>query len=387
MRKRFAKHHSHHNRNEETWFVEWCLLVYNVYYVLCHTFLSLLCPRESAEFNESRHPPRGIRGKKHSCKLSTKEHGGRSIHQDTSCAVLARSSLLLVSLTVVEELFTHLPSALPNSPQDPFFQKKRKAASRQPIELAASQSAPDVTFSRDFQENSVMRESTDPRAPRQFWKSTTAPPKASQGFSSYPGPAFGHTLDEQPFSLISPNNVDIKMPNTVPDCVDSNTAVTAFSTQPDSPFAQTCQNRGFSDLSAMMFPSSDPFAYPNQLMMTLEDNQVNQQEQIYYPPMYDTGSSLTVNGRGKSSNLSDSPFTPFTLPGQLPESVAQDSSIPGGVGVIQVSKRPMVNTSNGVWDLQQGPFGPPAPPPEHTNWNQAFGEGWSCGWTDRGQPR
>ncbi|KAL9612286.1 MAG: hypothetical protein Q9167_003109 [Letrouitia subvulpina] len=296
--------------------------------------------------------------------------------RDTLACLAPRSMAADRSTKTLAELFKHLPTALQNSPQDAIFRKKRKAASRQPIELVASRSAPDVTFSGDAQENSVMRESTGPHASRQFWKATTVPPKPSEEVASYAGLTFNHPPEEQTFNLINPGTVDIKMQNTITDCVDSNTAVTVFPTQSGSTFPQTCQNKELSDLSAMMFPSSDPFAYPNQLMTTLEDHQVNQQEQIYYPPMYDTRSSPMANSRYRGSNLSDNPFTPFLLPGQLPEGVAQDTSTPGGIGVTQAPKRPLGTTSDGTWDLQQGPFGPL---PGHTSWDQAFGEDWSCG--------
>jgi hypothetical protein len=64
-------------------------------------------------------------------------------------------------------------------------------------------------------------------------------------------------------------------PESIPGFVVNQAQVQASPQQ--QTFNQSMGNAGFPDLSSMMFPSGDPFAYPNQPISTLEDGQFKQE--------------------------------------------------------------------------------------------------------------
>ena len=78
---------------------------------------------------------------------------------------------------------------------------------------------------------------------------------------------------------------NIQLPNTAPDLLP------AVIRQSDFNFFPNLAGPGVPDLSAMMFPSADPFAYPNQPMITLENTHRFKQEHDLDPPSFDLPAS------------------------------------------------------------------------------------------------
>ncbi|MCJ1389554.1 hypothetical protein MMC18_002411 [Xylographa bjoerkii] len=120
------------------------------------------------------------------------------------------------------------------------------------------------------------------------------------------------------------------------------------------------------DLSAMMFPSNDPFAYPNQPMTTLENRQFTKQEN------YDPGGLYTSTPNNNSPYENPDvqlfgPLPPYLMGGHHPGMMQ-------GLG-------PQIDMSGaGVdWSAQQQPGRP-----HGMNMDEIFGEEWKGGWMDTG---
>ncbi|MCJ1384814.1 hypothetical protein MMC17_007932 [Xylographa soralifera] len=150
---------------------------------------------------------------------------------------------------------------------------------------------------------------------------------------------------------------------------------------PDSPVssglsfssAQTpfTMQQGFSipsalpDLSAMMFPSTDPFAYPNQPMTTLENRQSTKQENYDPNGLYN---STLNNAQYENPEVQlFGPLPPYLMGGHHP-------GIMQGLG-------PQIDMSGaGVdWSAQQQPGRT-----HGMNMDEIFGEEWKGGWMDTG---
>ena len=70
---------------------------------------------------------------------------------------------------------------------------------------------------------------------------------------------------QDPYNSSSPNSTELKMSNSQNSSMPSSATQTSFGIQ------NVISSNGVPDLSAMMFPSANPFAYPNQPMTTLEN--------------------------------------------------------------------------------------------------------------------
>ncbi len=137
---------------------------------------------------------------------------------------------------------------------------------------------------------------------------------------------------------------------------------------------------GLFDLTAMMFPSTDPFAYPNQPMTTLENRQFAKQEYPYHPNMYNQASDSTTSP--PFDNLDAHLFgqmPPYVMQGQTSGNEMPDMSVPldmaGGICTSAMGGE------DGQWAHQQGRQGVFTP---GMNLDQIFGEDWSVGWMDQG---
>lgn len=133
----------------------------------------------------------------------------------------------------------------------------------------------------------------------------------------------------------------------------------------------TSQTSGFTDLSTMMFPSNDPFAYPNQPMTMFENLHDSRQDQQFNLPVFNNGSDREIY-----NNL-NAPFY-----GPLPSYVMPSTHGSPGAGVLQ-SAEDSITLAAQEWN-QQPPHGRFQRPPTGSSWDAVFGEDWSGGWTDQG---
>ena len=152
---------------------------------------------------------------------------------------------------------------------------------------------------------------------------------------------------------------------------DPYASISGGMTTPQSPqsamYLNTPSGHGVPDLSAMMFPSPDPFAYPNQPMTTLENRYSIKQENTTGQNMFDS-STTTAGYENMNAHLYNG-MAPFNMmPGQEPSGtfIPQDMSIPGA-------------------DSSRNFMAPPNPGRriQGTEYDQLFGEDWG-GWMDQG---
>lgn len=158
----------------------------------------------------------------------------------------------------MKSLFENLPEKLKRSQTDQKLpKKKRSASSLNPVIKLESRSSPDIHNSVS-PVSSVQRATTFPTR-----IDTTTSPRQSASFDNqrHPSSAAPDQKWRRSFQdLVSP--VDVSGTGTP----DSTTSSNGLQTQRN--FQQP-----FGDLGAMMFPSADPFAYPNQAMMSFDNLQ------------------------------------------------------------------------------------------------------------------
>ena len=126
------------------------------------------------------------------------------------------------------------------------------------------------------------------------------------------------------------------------------------------------------DLSSMMFPSGDPFAYPNQPMTTLEDGRSIKQENTM-----DSNAFSQPQSSGPPYSSLNFGSLPYMMQGQQLEFGMQNLNPSMGVS----NTEPLTNTmpaqrhEGGGWAQQQRPGATPS--------GQLYGEDWG-GWMNQG---
>ncbi len=252
----------------------------------------------------------------------------------------------------LQDMFDQLPEKLQGARAKP-SQRKRQAPSTlsQP---AATQSVPDLSRRSIRIGNAPGRANTSPQSQEQ-WRPASARLDNSplrQQFT--PHPDTNHRpASHDPYS--PSNSISLGHYNINPTT-----------------------GHGVPDLSAMMFPSADPFVYPNQPMTTLENRQAIKQENPMAPHSF-MDSSVTSP---PYNNLATQMF------GGIPQYMI--SSAPPGFGIPQTmdgvdpTQSGMIMPGSGTWPQQQHhqQAGRGAGPPG-MNVDQLFGEDWG-GWMKQG---
>ena len=297
----------------------------------------------------------------------------RSLAADKCSRTLAvsPSPVLSYSLKVDrfwKELFERLPERLKGARMNSAPQKKRQA---QPI-LPVSQpqmlaSAPDVGA----------RIKTEPNPPVR--RSNTMPAPHAQSSQTSP---FGH----RPSQVQMPPPIDAAMAQRSRDTRGGTNLNSPYAGNvPASPFNMQNSVTGLEvpDLSAMMFPSSDPFAYPNQPMNTLEDRQEIKQEQ---------SSDMYPMNPPPPPSSSDSPYEHMNrqMYGNMPPQYMMANQSAGYSAQDMNSSMHMTNAnlppnsmalSGSDW-AQQSP-NQMTPVTQGMSMDQLFGEDWG-GWMNQG---
>ena len=263
-------------------------------------------------------------------------------------------------------------------------QKKRQAPSQRPV--AQSQvvhSAPEVkmrALSNDNASNSMRRVSTSPTQPGS-WNHSSIPQDPS-------------TLRNQLVTGIEPNyrrdSQDLYLsPNT--NSAERQTgnsprsSLPSSASQPSFPMQNVLPGHGIHDLSAMMFPSTDPFAYPNQPMTTLESQNLVKQENPLDSNMYNQPSTSTPYGN-LEAQMYDSTLQ-FAPQGQQPNFGMQNmppmrmSNADPTATTISMQGR-----EGSGWQQQQQSRPQRSGGTPGMNLDQLFGEDWG-GWMNQGYDR
>ena len=124
-------------------------------------------------------------------------------------------------------------------------------------------------------------------------------------------------------------------------------------------------DQGVNDLGAMMFPSGDPFAYPTQPMITLENRQFKPSDNA--PPQFFPPTSTGIGPQGMEPMIPDMALTP---PGQTSNTYygTQNTGLPPpNVMSTQQGGGPWQQPHPALHGLQDGGY------------DNLFGEDWS-GW-------
>lgn len=140
---------------------------------------------------------------------------------------------------------------------------------------------------------------------------------------------------------------------------------------------------GLPDFTTMMFPSEDPFAYPTQPTMTLEDQQYTRST-----PFFNTGNSENIYNLTAASSEAPYDSSVVQLFGSLPPYMLQSQQYgtgPQSMGPRMESNEPdgeagMIAMNGGIggWPPQQQAKIP------GVNLDDIFGEEWKAGWFDQG---
>ena len=156
------------------------------------------------------------------------------------------------------------------------------------------------------------------------------------------------------------------------------------SVPPQSPgsamYHNTPTGHGIPDLSAMMFPSADPFAYPNQPMTTLENrNYIKQEPPPISQAVFDPPTTAGYKGMG-GQLLNQIPDYPMISPSGQEGGFSIPPPISAHMSATDVGPNAMALSQGGPeWEVQQqaqrGSQGTPL--------DQLYGEDWG-GWMNQG---
>jgi len=167
-------------------------------------------------------------------------------------------------------------------------------------------------------------------------------------------------------------------PESVPGFVLNQAS--AQSTPQQATFPRQMSAVGFPDLSSIMFPSGNPFTYPNQPISTLEDGQFKQELGQFGFSTAGGGNNMFFNeptSTGVSFENFDAPVYGGTGPYMAPQATMSNPNFQspvewggGGAG------------SDMSGDQQHGWAAKPHGMPANMNLNEILGSGEWAGWMD-----
>ena len=192
---------------------------------------------------------------------------------------------------------------------------------------------------------------------------------------------------------VIPPNMDVSTSHIPLDVYTPSSSDTTRMQSPDSqssgrlgsrvPAQQPYSANSLLDFSTMMFPSEDPFAYPTQPMMTLENQQYTKPS-----PLLNTGNSENMYSFTPASTGAPydnsvvqlfGPLPPYMLQSQQygmgPQSMGLRMDLDGPDGEASMTA---MNGGIGGWPPQQQAKTP------GVNLDDIFGEEWKAGWFDQG---
>lgn len=133
-----------------------------------------------------------------------------------------------------------------------------------------------------------------------------------------------------------------------------------------------------------MFPSADPFAYPNQPMTTLENRNLIKSEEGFDVNMYDLSSTPMMGGTYNNNPNAQiyGPLPPYLMQGQ-PGATVRDPSTPlQTYYTVNDPNLMAMSNGNGGWFQHRASNGET----QAEESNQEFGD-WNNGWMNQGYSR
>ncbi|GAB7353063.1 hypothetical protein MBLNU459_g3613t1 [Dothideomycetes sp. NU459] len=219
-------------------------------------------------------------------------------------ASLARRSMAADRCTAtLEVVFKGLPDWLREGHQNPVLSKKRRQSSNNSPVPQAARSHPDISaIAREPQPGIQRRTNTFPK------HNSGGPLNSATAFNqqlTFAAPSQSSGSSSGPYTPTSPN---FGQGGLVTGAVDT------------SPNELTCDlpmdlsNPNLPDLSAMMFPSAEPFNYPNQPLTTFENNQFGK-DQAFFNSL-SSASTPQMMGAGQASAVDNDKLEAqfYTLP-------------------------------------------------------------------------
>ncbi|KAL8943857.1 MAG: hypothetical protein Q9211_000824 [Gyalolechia sp. 1 TL-2023] len=273
------------------------------------------------------------------------------------------SLVKLLAKTVRYDLFEHLPEAAKLGRLNTTPQKKRSEPMKD-LAQANTDKTPNMAARK-----SILRSPTEWTSPSYATEDADRIP-SSRAYDSPKVPRHNISNMEQ-VSIGTPQQAFSSSPQDTSGFQTSSMiarSVPSSSIGPTYSPPNTTGMSGFPDITTMMFPSNDPFAYPNQPMTTLENLQGSNRDLSFAPQL--------ITDRANHESYSN-PSAPVY--GPLPAYTLQD---------MRSTSARMDDGSRGFDDGQgwagQHPQGRFAAPPARSDWDTIFGEDWSGGWTDPG---
>jgi len=170
-----------------------------------------------------------------------------------------------------------------------------------------------------------------------------------------------------PYSPSNQNSAGMQTPNSRSSSQPSGATQSVYGLQ--NPFT----GQSIPDLSALMFPSADPFVYPNQPMTTLENRQSIKQENPIDSSMFNLPGPCTTSAPYKNMVANTyGQSSPFLMQGPQPGYVqGENPSMGMNSGDNSAPLMPMQQNNAGGWPRRQQQI------------DQLFGEDWG-GWMNQG---
>ena len=226
-------------------------------------------------------------------------------------------------------------------------QKKRQA----PFQPQAMQSASEVRMQAALMENSSRRATTLPSGQ----VSGQSPPMPTSQLNPSVESSFGR----------DPLNSDSSATRQLQTSQNLDSAI----------FSERSRQHGVPDVSAMMFPSANPFAYPTQPMTTLESSHYIKHES----PTIQPNARLITNAEYDNINAHMLGSTASYNMGPCQQQISflpQSMNMSGEAPLVSDMT---MQTEAGTWSQQQQVQGVP----HGMRYDQLFGEDWG-GWMNKG---
>ncbi|KAL6713434.1 Gypsy retrotransposon integrase-like protein 1 [Lecanora helva] len=209
--------------------------------------------------------------------------------KDTLRALAAKSLAADRCSTILAELFEQLPSR-PKDLQKMSSQKKRPAASQVPTTASKNMpNGPTKSTNAGGVDNKVSEAGLILPTQRDLQDPFTSQDRSTLNLQTLSNmdSAFAKNL-QGPHTPSTANGAFMQASNSPHNSIPPN------GDQPTYDMQNTLAGQGVPDVSAVMFPSADPFAYPNQPMTTLENHQLIKQESPVDPSIFNTSDAAAV---------------------------------------------------------------------------------------------
>lgn len=286
-------------------------------------------------------------------------------------------------------MFDQLPERLKKNRVNSVSKKKRHAPSPLPAGLTGyMRSTPDVIkqSQSDGELGGIMQRASTfpPQSSVPTWN-TVSIPEAPLKAQAHTIPGLDTSYRQASFEAYTPSTSDHTGSKT-PDSISSGGLTFSSAGPPNFSFQPTFGGSGLPDMSAMMFPSTDPFAYPTQPMTFLENRQTSKQESSYSPPSVDTPHMYTTTPTSNSTPYDSlevqtfGPLPPYLMMSQQPMGM-QAMGEPMDISGIEPSGNMIsMRSDEAGWAQQQARTGGTP----GVNLDEIFGEDWGGGWMDQG---